>query len=279
LSINRINNNISALNTVNKMTYNWQQYNKSVEKLASGERIVRAGDDAAGLAISEKLRAQVKGLNMAARNAQDAVSLVNTAEGALNETSAILQRLRELSIQAANDTLVSGDRSVIQVEVNALVDEIDRIAEQTEFNTQPLLDTGMPGNNNPGAFNGLFHIGANKGQTNSLTINPMGADDLAIDNLNVETQAGAETAIEAIDSAIFSVSAERAAIGQLVFRMEVTINNLTPENTQASESRIRDVDMATEMLKFTKFNILMQSSMAMLAQANQLPNTTLQLLR
>ncbi len=279
MSINRINNNISALNTVNKMTYNWQQYNKSVEKLASGERIVRAGDDAAGLAISEKLRAQVKGLNMAARNAQDAVSLVNTAEGALNETSAILQRLRELSIQAANDTLVSGDRSVIQVEVNALVDEIDRIAEQTEFNTQPLLDTGMPGNNNPGAFNGLFHIGANKGQTNSLTINPMGADDLAIDNLNVETQAGAETAIEAIDSAIFSVSAERAAIGQLVFRMEVTINNLTPENTQASESRIRDVDMATEMLKFTKFNILMQSSMAMLAQANQLPNTTLQLLR
>jgi flagellin len=192
--------------------------------------------------------------------------------------------MRELSVQSANDTLVSGDRSIIQDEVDALVDEIDRIATQTEFNTQPLLDTGdtfAPASNNPGPFNGVFHIGANKGQTHTLTINDMGSDGIGVDNLNVETQAGSETSIETIDAAIDLVNAERAALGALTNRFEATINNLTTtsENTSAAESRIRDVDMAKEMMNFTKNNILSQAAQAMLAQANQLPQGVLQLLR
>lgn len=280
----RINNNITALNTNNKLAANTQNLSKSVEKLSSGLRINRAGDDAAGLAISEKLRAQVRGLNQASKNAQDAISLINTAEGALNETSAILQRMRELAVQSANDTLVSGDRAIIQDEVDALVDEIDRIATQTEFNTQPLLDTGMtsgPASNNPGPFTGTFHIGANKDQTHTLTINDMGSDGIGVDAVDVESQTTSESAIESIDSAIDLVNAERAALGALANRFENTINNLTTssENTSAAESRIRDVDMAKEMMNFTKNNILTQAAQAMLAQANQLPQGVLQLLR
>jgi flagellin len=180
--------------------------------------------------------------------------------------------------------LVSGDRAIIQDEMNALVDEVDRIATQTEFNTQPLLDTGdtfAPASNNPGPFSGTFHIGANKGQTHTLTINDMGSDGIGVNSIDVESQSASETSIETIDAAIDLVNAERAALGALTNRFEATINNLTTtsENTSAAESRIRDVDMAKEMMNFTKNNILSQAAQAMLAQANQLPQGVLQLLR
>lgn len=276
----RINNNITALNANNKLSANTLALSKSVEKLSSGLRINRAGDDGAGLAISEKLRAQVRGLNQAAKNAQDGISLLQTAEGALNETSAILQRMRELSVQSANDTLITADRAIIQDEVNHLVAEIDDIATRTQFNTQELID---------GSYSGkVFHIGANSNQSLAVSdeeggtaIADMQSAALGVDALNLETQTGADDAIETIDTAIDSVNATRAGLGALSNRLENKINNLTntSENTSAAESRIRDVDMAREMMQFTKSNILTQAAQAMLAQANQTPQGVLQLLR
>jgi len=276
----RINNNITALNANNKLASNTLNLGKSVEKLSSGLRINRAGDDGAGLAISEKLRAQVRGLNQASKNAQDGISLLQTAEGALNETSAILQRMRELSVQSANDTLITADRAVIQDEVNHLVAEIDDIATRTQFNTQELID---------GSYSGkLFHIGANSNQSLAVSdeqggtaISDMQSAALGVDALNLETQTGADDAIETIDGAIDAVNATRAGLGALTNRLENKINNLTTtsENTSAAESRIRDVDMAKEMMNFTKNNILTQAAQSMLAQANQIPQGVLQLLR
>lgn len=407
----RINNNIMAMNTNRQLGINNAAGAKALEKLSSGYRINRAGDDAAGLAISEKMRGQIRGLKQAIRNAQDGISLIQTAEGALNETHAILQRMRELAIQASTDTNTLTDRKEIQKEINQLLEEIDRIGNQTEFNTQKLLD---------GTFSDKkFHIGANEGQNmdigiadlrttaigggtggvgsaavpaqgtlegvsftavtageagNSIeiefvagsdnapiSVNVVGnkitvtlgagteasnntvenivnainsdndANDLVtasgtgtdpvstgsvtltggedattgagasgnidslkvdnvdsvdesslgdLDNPGVLTQAGADAAITNINNAIEQVSAERSKLGAIQNRLEHTINNLgtSAENLQAAESRIRDLDMAAEMMEFTKNNILQQAATAMLAQANMLPQSVLQLL-
>ena len=369
----RINHNISALNTYNKMTVNQNAATKNMEKLSSGQRINRAGDDAAGLAISEKMRGQIRGLEQAATNAQDGISLIQTAEGALNETHAILQRMRELSVQSANDTNTAEDRQQLQNEVDQLSNEITRIAKDTTFNNSNLLD---------GSFDGKFHIGANAGQNLSVNIGKMDSaslgttgsfkwDDMSINNstgkeltikvangktaassaaynadtreltlsfkegeavtsdklvelingtqalqeagisasggegakelikagdvaaiqgteqvkvtagISISSQDDASNAITALDSAINSVSAERAKMGAVQNRLEHTINNLSTsaENLTAAESRIRDVDMAKEMMEMTKNNILQQAAQSMLAQANQTPQNVLQLLR
>lgn len=269
----RINNNIQALNAHRSLAMNNQAGAKSMEKLSSGLRINRAGDDAAGLAISEKMRAQVRGLDQASRNAQDGISLIQTAEGALNESHAILQRMRELAVQSANDTNTAQDRTELQKEVTELVGELDRIGANTEFNTQKLLD---------GSFSGKLQIGANTGQSLQVKISNMsaGASGLAVNGVNIGTQSGANTAIATIDTAITKLSSERSTLGAVQNRLEHTIKNLdnASENLQAAESRVRDVDMAKEMMNFTKNNILQQASTAMLAQANMAPQGVLQLL-
>ncbi|RKO66890.1 flagellin [Desulfofundulus salinus] len=418
-----INHNIAALNTYRQLSANNVLANKSLEKLSSGLRIVRAGDDAAGLAISEKMRAQIRGLNMAAKNAQDGISLIQTAEGALNETHAILQRMRELAVQSASDTNIASDRAEIQKEVDQLAQELSRIGNTTEFNTQKLLN---------GTFKGIFHIGANENQNISLDIadmrsaalgvlgdvyyqdtgtvakattgsliqdgtytvsydnvsgkyllktasgtvvaesndgtsytgkvsgdsitfndpvtsgqvvisgtsatgmakvdnsgldagvytydgtnkvlkNALGeivatedsttagkflaldgttvlftisgtlanGDTITVGGIDVSSQTAANTAIVAIQKAIDLVSAERSKLGAYQNRLEHTINNLgtASENLSAAESRIRDIDMAKEMMEYTKLSILQQAATAMLSQANQQPQMVLQLLR
>jgi len=271
----RINHNISALNTYRQLSFNNTQTAKNLEKLSSGYRINRAGDDAAGLAISEKMRGQIRGLEMATKNAQDGISLIQTAEGALNETHAILQRIRELAVQAANDTNTDNDRDELQKEVDQLLQEIDRIANTTQFNTKNLLDGSLSGSGL------IFHIGANQDQNVTLTISSMRASGLGVSGIDISSQSGANNAITTIDNAIDKVSSERAKLGAMQNRLEHTINNLgaAAENLTAAESRIRDVDMAKEMMEFTKNSILTQAAQAMLAQANQLPQTVLQLLR
>lgn len=410
-----INHNMMAMNTHRQLSINNTAGAKSIEKLSSGYRINRAGDDAAGLAISEKMRGQIRGLNMASKNAQDGISLIQTAEGALNETHDILQRMRELAVQSANDTNVKVDRAELQKEVDQLSQEISRIGNTTEFNTQKLLD---------GSFSGTFHIGANEGQNLKLDVGDMrglklgvagavkytesadytktGNQDIAdgtyyvdgtdlkdaegtvvasyatgtwtakvgegddtfkftqtvdsgtitikdgkatgtaeftntalqageytinttdktivdangkvfatsADNItflaadgttevlkleaaptadikiavggtDISSQTVASKAITTINNAIETVSAERSKLGAYQNRLEHTIRNLdtSSENLQAAESRIRDIDMAKEMMTFTKNNILQQAATAMLAQANQAPQSVLQLLR
>jgi flagellin len=387
-----INHNIAALNTYNRLSANNTQTSKSLEKLSSGLRINRAGDDAAGLAISEKMRGQIRGLDQAGRNAQDSISLIQTAEGALTETHSILQRMRELAVQASNDTNTTSDRDEIQKEITQLTDEIDRIANTTEFNTQKLLEgthqglrdeidgkitvqlntqatvtvalsaaadtstltvtgtivitrtkTGTAlsvGDYTIGDPNGVgitnsditgtalsalavgtaslvvaglqnlkvgesitisfrkyeaaetdaskslsMQIGANSGQNILVGINSMKAADIGVRNgsdaLDVSSSLNATAAITSINNAIELVSAERSKLGATQNRLEHTISNLgaSSENLTAAESRIRDVDMAKEMMNFQKNNILSQAAQAMLAQANQQPQGVLQLLR
>jgi flagellin len=282
--IMRIQNNLSALFAQNKLAANNVNLSKSLEKLSSGYRINRAGDDAAGLAISEKMRGQISGLNMAVKNSQDGISLIQTAEGALNESHSILQRMRELAVQAVNDTNTGSDRAKIKDELMQLKQELDRIANTTEFNGQKLLS---------GGFNGkTFQIGANSGQTIQLTINGMYASSLnaGVTSANISAiatgsaasqVAAASKLITDIDSAIETVNDERSKLGAVQNRLEHTINNLqtAAENLTAAESRIRDVDMAAEMVKFTKNQILTQAGTSMLAQANQAPQGVLSLLR
>lgn len=386
-----INHNMNALNAHRNMTANTSASGKSMEKLSSGLRINRAGDDAAGLAISEKMRGQIRGLDQASRNAQDGISLIQTAEGALNETHNILQRMRELAVQSSNDTNNADDRLEIQKEVDQLAQEITRISENTQFNEQNILD---------GSYSGKLHIGANAGQDITLTINDMSAESLGINKItatavelksntdmkisnltadeytikftaagdenadavndtkavvdkdaktititlaqaagnkvdtagditanledvkkalegtglvkvdvaddkltaaatvgadttvtagtidttkgiNVSTQSDASAAITTLNTAIKSVSAQRSNLGATQNRLEHTVANLnnTSENLTAAESRVRDVDMAKEMMNFSKNNILSQAAQAMLAQANQQPQGVLQLLR
>jgi flagellin len=268
-----INHNMNAMNAHRNMMNNVNQSGKAMEKLSSGLRINRAGDDAAGLAISEKMRGQVRGLNQASRNAQDGISLIQTAEGALQETHSILQRMRELSVQASNDTNITADREKIQSEVAELKNEINRISSQTQFNKQNLLT---------GSFSSkVFQIGANKDQTIELTIGTMNASALGVSSLILTNAASATASIDTIDTAIKNVSEERSKLGANQNRLEHTINNLntSAENLQAAESRIRDVDMAQEMMNFSKQNILQQAAQAMLAQAKQAPQGVLQLLR
>ncbi|WDI05030.1 flagellin (plasmid) [Paenibacillus urinalis] len=345
-----INHNIAAINTQRSLGAANSAQGKNMEKLSSGLRINRAGDDAAGLAISEKMRGQIRGLEQASRNAQDGISLIQTAEGALNESHSILQRMRELAVQSASDTNTDSDRAELQKEVNQLAEELTRISTDTEFNTKKLI--------NGSAENVTFQIGANAGQSISLSISDMGAEALKVsteytsDNdgttatltagtttltfkeavnvgddiddgsgngttrkateddvvvagyydgdkmvvkvdeayadeakvnagINISNQEDADTAITTINAAIESVSAERSKLGSVQNRLEHTVNNLgtTAENLTASESRIRDVDMAKEMVEQTKNSILSQAAQAMLAQANQQPQAVLQLLR
>lgn len=383
----RINNNIPAMNAHRQLNFNNTQSAKNMEKLSSGFRINRAGDDAAGLAISEKMRGQIRGLNMASKNAQDSISLIQTAEGALNETHSILQRMRELAVQSANDTNTTSDRKEIQKEIDQLTAEIDRIGNTTEFNTQKLLNGEKAGlrdavdaeftlQNNSRAdislatlssgqkgFSGTgtviitktgvasgeptydvkdplgtltgvnlsggklyatglsgititniekldtgesvtvsikgadagnknvsgslsMQIGANTGQNILIGIEDMRAEAIGVRNasgktLDVTDAKKASAAITTINNAIETVSAQRSKLGAFQNRLEHTINNLgtASENLQAAESRIRDVDMAKEMMTFTKNNILTQAAQAMLAQANQQPQGVLQLLR
>jgi len=307
----RIQHNISALNTHRNLTFNNAQASKNLEKLSSGYKVNRAGDDAAGLAISEKMRGQIRGLDMATKNAQDSVSLIQTAEGALNETHAILQRMRELAVQSSNDTNVSSDRAALQLEINSLAKEITRISTDTEFNTQKLLDgtfggqvtsgAGFDINNATNAGGKVFHIGANSGQSINLSVGNMSASALGVNaaddasavaelgatdkigttGINISTQTAADNSISIIDKALNRVSETRASLGAVQNRLEHTINNLgaTSENLTAAESRIRDTDMAAEMMAFTKNNILTQAAQSMLAQANQQPQGVLQLLQ
>lgn len=390
----RINHNLMSMNTNRQLGVNRGATQKSLEKLSSGLRINRAGDDAAGLAISEKMRGQIRGLDQASRNSSDSISLIQTAEGALNESHSILQRMRELSVQSANDTNTDDDRKELQAEVKQLVSELDRIANTTEFNTKKLLDGSAKGvaaevegsikvNNNSamkidenslssmsaaaksgatkdGAYmivktgntsykvigpdggdgsaevsvdaggtgitvktvlgaditldfegatnmdtdmavgesitfvfgkhedassdldNSIMgQIGANSGQTMFISIGSMKADDIGVKGVDISTKWGAATAIETVNNAISKVSHQRSSLGAIQNRLEHTINNLdtASENLQASESRIRDVDMAKEMTEYTKNNILTQAAQAMLAQANQQPQSVLQLLQ
>lgn len=269
----RINNNISALNSWRNLSNTDRNMDKSLEKLSSGYRINRAADDAAGLAISEKMRGQIRGLNQATRNAQDGISLIQTAEGALNETHAILQRMRELTVQAGNGTNETEDLEAIQAEIAALIDEIDGIAERTEFNGKTLLD---------GNLDIDLQIGANAEQQVNLQIAAMDSAGLTVSGIDVKDFATTDfdTQLGSIDNAIGLVSSERSSLGALQNRLEHTINNLgvAAENLTAAESRIRDVDMALEMAEFTKHNILLQAGTSMLSQANMKPQNVLQLL-
>lgn len=267
-----IQHNLTAMNTNRQLGITTGNQAKSTEKLSSGYRINRAGDDAAGLTISEKMRSQIRGLNKASSNAEDGVSLIQTAEGALNEAHSILQRMNELSTQAANDTNTTSDRTAIQKEIDALTSELSRIADTTQFNTMNLLDGNFKNKN--------LQVGALEGQKITITIETMNATALGVNALDVTTFTKAGVSMTKVQKAISKVSTQRSALGALQNRLEHTIANLdtTSENTSAAESRIRDVDMAEEMVEYSKNNILAQAGQSMLAQANQSTQGVLSLL-
>ena len=271
----RVNNNVAAFNAYRNLSTTDTQQAKSLEKLSSGFRINRAGDDAAGLVISETLRSQVGGLKTASRNAQDGISVVQTAEGALTEVHSMLQRMRDLTVQAGNGSNSADSVAAAQAEVDELAKSITDIATRTTFNGTKLLD-GSGGN--AGAL--TFQVGANGGETLDVKTQATDAATLKVDAL---TLGGTSTtgSLKAIDDAIKTVSAFRGSLGAAQNRLEHTINNLsvTQENLTASESRIRDTDMALEMTQFSKSQILTQAGTAMLAQANSAPQQVLQLLR
>ena len=247
-----VQHNLSAMNTSRQMNSVSSAMSKSTEKLSPGYKINRAGDDAAGLSISAKMRSQIRGLNKASSNAEDGISLIQVAEGALNETHSILQRMNELATQAANDTNTTSDREAIQSEITQLTSELDRIYSTTQFNTMNLLD---------GSFSGKsLQVGSLSGQVIGISIGKMNASNLGVSATKIST--------------------ERSKLGALQNRLEHTINNLdtTSENTQAAESRIRDTDMASEMVEYSKNNILSQAGQSMLAQANQSTQGVLSLL-
>ncbi len=273
----RINTNTSSLNAQRNLAFSKLGLDKSLERLSSGYRINRAGDDAAGLAISENLRAQTRGLKQASRNAQDGVSLVQVAEGSLNEISSILIRLRELAVQAASDTIGPVERQFLNVEYDQLVSEVDRIADGTEFNgtqllsgTGSILDFQVGTRNDPNIDRLSFD--ASKSDANAAA--------LGINLTSVADKASAQNSLAAIDAAVTSVSAMRADFGAIQNRLQSTINNIAVsiENLSAANSRIRDVDVAEETAEMTKNNILLQAGTSVLAQANSTANTALGLL-
>lgn len=269
-----VQHNLRAMNSNRMLGLTGNSQSKSTEKLSSGYKINRAADDAAGLAISEKMRRQVRGLTQASANAQDGVSMVQTAEGALNEVHDMLQRMNELSVKAANGTEQAEDRSYIQKEVSALITEIDRVASTTTFNEQSLL-----------AANTTFtlQVGAETASGNQInvTVKAMTAAGLCVGSASVATVSAAKTAIGSIKAGIKKLNEQRADLGAQQNRLEHTIANLdnVVENTTAAESRIRDTDMATEMVKYANNNILAQAGQAMLAQSNQANQGVLSLLQ
>lgn len=269
----RIVNNVSALNTHRQLGVTDRAMGKTLEKLSSGLRINRAGDDAAGLAISEKMRGQIRSMQMASRNAEDGISMIQTAEGALNEVHNMLHRMRELAIQANNDTLSDTDKAELQKEYNNLNEEVARIFTVTKFNGKELIKLGASGT----SF--TFQIGANSGEVLTLNVNAL--DNSALSGSSIGGPgADITAALAAIDDFTADVTSLRNDLGAYQNRIEHTINNLgvSIENLTAAESRIRDADMAQEMIHFTKHQILTQSATAMLAQANMKPQAVLQLL-
>lgn len=268
----RINTNVNALIAVNQMSKNTALQGNSMEKLSTGLRINKAADDAAGLAISEKMRAQIRGMEQADRNVQDGISMIQTAEGALEEAGNIAQRMRELAIQGANDTNTSDDRAKIQSELDALGKEMSSIASDTKFNERNLLDgstTGM-----------TLQAGANH-EARGISLVNLTAIAKTLDNVNVSTHANASTAINTISDALASINEARSDLGAMQNRLEYTSSNLqtSGENLTTAESRIRDVDVAKEMIKLSKLNIITQASQSMAAQAKQQPQGVMQLLQ
>jgi flagellin len=284
-----INHNISSIFANRSLKFNNLHVDKDIEKLSSGMRINRAGDDASGLAVSEKMRSQVRGLYRAARNAEDGISMIQTAEGYLDQTQAVMQRLRELAVQASNGIYTSQDRMMMQVEVSQLVDEVDRIASHAQFNEMNLL-TGRFGNDTQGQYAGAsmwFHIGANMDQRKRVYIGTMSTRALGLRSLStasfitLSTPNDANKTIGVLDQALMKVSKQRADLGGYQTRLEFAVKGIMIgyENIQASEARIRDTDMAEQMSEFVKDQILTTSATAMLGQANLKPQAVLRLLQ
>ena len=268
-----INHNLSAMNANRQLGVNSGNQAKSIEKLSSGLRINRAGDDAAGLAISEKMRSQIRGLDQGSSNAQDGVSLIQTAEGTLSETQAMAQRLKTLSTQAANGTLQDSDRTKIQLEVTQLVNEISRLSTDTTFNGKKVLDGSITSVS--------FQVGATAGQKISISLTNVGSTALSLAAIDLSTQGGASVAMTKIDAAIGTISSKRAIFGSVQNRLEhtVTATDNTSENLSSAESRIRDVDMAKEMMNYSSQKVLVQAAQSMLSQANQSTSGVLSLLQ
>ncbi len=279
-----INHNMSAINANKVLKFKHWEVNKSMESLSSGMRINKAGDDASGLAVSEKMRTQIQGLRQAERNTEDGMSFVQTTEGYLNQTTEILQRIRVLAVQSSNGIYTDQDRQLIQVEVSALVDEVDRISSQAEFNKFKLL-LGDFSRTNPKASM-WFHMGANMHQRERVYIGTMTAQGLGLKEktgafiADLATAGSANQTIGVIDDALHKISKQRSDLGAYYNRLDYAAKGLMTayENIQASESRIRDADMAETMVDLTKNNVLVQSGTAMLAQANMKTRSVLQLL-
>jgi flagellin len=273
-----INTNVKSLVAQNAMSVNNRALSKAMEQLSTGKRINSAADDAAGLAIANKMTAQIRGLNQAVRNANDAISVAQTAEGATNEISNMLQRMRELAVQSANDSNSSADRTALNAEVLELIDEIDRIASDTEFNGSALL-TGSAGTS--GVL--TFQIGANSGNTVSVTFSNMAtaSGGLGVSGVSIDTSSGATSALSTIDTAIATVDTFRADLGAKINRFTYAIDNMSniSMNTSAARSRIQDADYAAATTELARSQIIQQAATAMLAQANQQPQSVLSLLQ
>lgn len=268
-----VQHNVTAMNTSRQLGITTTGLQKSTEKLSSGYKINRAADDAAGLSISEKMRNQIRGLNKAASNAQDGISLVQTAEGALNEVHSMLQRISELAVQASSDINATADRTAVNDEITQLTTEINRVASTTQFNKMNILD---------GTFKDKsIQVGANAGENIAISIDNMDCATLGMTNAGVDSYTNANTTLTNAQKAITSLSSKRSALGAIQNRLEHTYDNLNniSENTQAAESRIRDTDMASEMVSYSKNNILQQAGQSMLAQANQANQGVLSLLQ
>lgn len=267
----RINTNLNAMIATNQMSKNTALAGSSMEKLSTGLRITKAGDDAAGLAVSEKMRAQIRGMEQAERNVQDGISMVQTAEGALEEAGNIAQRMRELGVQAGNDTLSAEDRTKVKEELKQLQDEMKKISEETKFNGKKLLNTA-------GTF--TIQAGANS-ETRTITTADLSSIANGLSTITISSSSQAQSFVENVDKALTSINDARSALGAMQNRLEYTANNLTTstENLTAAESRIRDVDVAKEMVTLSKLNILNQASQAMVSQAKQQPESVSQLLR
>ena len=276
-----IQHNIAAINSYRNLSTNQSALSKNLEKLSSGYKINRAGDDAAGLAISETMRSQINGLNQAVNNANDAIGLIQTAEGALTETHSMLQRMKTLTTQAANGTYTKTARDNIQAEINALNKEIGRIATTTEFNGEKPLSPAATANNK--TTNLTFFIGASAVTANAMTVaqQDMTQTALNINTISVKTTTLAFKAMASVEAAIETVSSYRATLGAAQNRLEHTVNNLkvTSENITSAESRIRDTDMADEITAYTKNNILLQAAQSMLSQSNAMPQGVLSMLQ
>jgi len=276
-----INHNLSSMNANRVLGFKTKDLDKSMEKLASGLKINRAGDDASNLAVSEKLRSQIRGLNQAQKNIESGVSFIQTTEGYLDETQNIVQRLRELSVQSSNGIYSAEDRGQIQIEVNQLVDEVNRIASHAQFNGLNMLTGRFAENSTAAGDNKMFfHVGANMDQREVMFINTMTAGALNITGISLSTADKANSAIGTLDSALTKISRQRADLGGYQNRFEIAQTGVATasENMQGAESLIRDTNMASQMVEYTKNNILVQAGTSMLAQANQKAQSVLQLL-